>query len=295
MPGEGDGVGALADLAHPSGPGAADAHLHARAAQVLDQQARADGYRLFTTRLARVPYVIGADWFQYYDEPRHGREDGENFNFGLVDIHDRPYRPLTAAAAGFDLMTRRGEPRPPRLDASQGVPRAPRGPLDHFTQSTLALKHWDRERGFVRPVSDFPLADLYLCWDEGAIYLGVYAQDVVEDELYRDRRVPEVDRAELSVVVGERRQPIRARLGAGRPPVVDEPAVRIAGLSGVNLGVRNIAALRLPARLFNQQRFRPGDTITLATTLFTHARAYSVQWRGAFTLRGAAYADGNER
>jgi hypothetical protein len=42
--------------------------------------------------IAQNPYVIGADWFQYYDEPTHGRFDGENFNFGLVDIHDRPYR-----------------------------------------------------------------------------------------------------------------------------------------------------------------------------------------------------------
>src|SRR5207302_6171261 len=40
------------------------------------------------------PAVIGVDWFQYYDEPRHGRGDGENFNFGLVDIDDRPYTEL---------------------------------------------------------------------------------------------------------------------------------------------------------------------------------------------------------
>jgi hypothetical protein len=39
------------------------------AAQVLDQQARADGYRLFTTRAAQVPYVVGVDWFQWSDEP----------------------------------------------------------------------------------------------------------------------------------------------------------------------------------------------------------------------------------
>ena len=68
------------------------------AAQVLDQQARADGYRLFTTRLARVPYVIGADWFQWSDEPPSGRTvDGEDVNFGIVDVDDRAYDGLTAA------------------------------------------------------------------------------------------------------------------------------------------------------------------------------------------------------
>lgn len=68
------------------------------AAQVLDQQARADGYRLFTTRLARVPYVIGADWFQWSDEPPSGRTvDGEDVNFGIVDVDDRAYEQLAAA------------------------------------------------------------------------------------------------------------------------------------------------------------------------------------------------------
>jgi hypothetical protein len=67
-------------------------------AQVSDQQARADGYRLMTTRLARVPYIVGADWFQWCDEPPAGRSsDGEDVNFGVVDVHDKPYEELVGA------------------------------------------------------------------------------------------------------------------------------------------------------------------------------------------------------
>jgi hypothetical protein len=67
-------------------------------AQVPDQQARADGYRLMTTHLARVPYIVGADWFQWCDEPPAGRSgDGEDVNFGVVDIHDKPYDLLVDA------------------------------------------------------------------------------------------------------------------------------------------------------------------------------------------------------
>jgi hypothetical protein len=67
-------------------------------AQVPDQQARAEGYRLMTTRLARVPYIIGADWFQWCDEPPGGRSsDGEDVNFGVVDVHDKPYTLLVNA------------------------------------------------------------------------------------------------------------------------------------------------------------------------------------------------------
>jgi len=67
-------------------------------AQVLDQKARADAYELFTSRVARVPYVVGADWFQWMDEPPSGRTlDGEDVNFGVVDIDDRPYELLAEA------------------------------------------------------------------------------------------------------------------------------------------------------------------------------------------------------
>ena len=67
-------------------------------ALVKDQEARADGYRMMTTRLARLPYVIGADWFQWMDEPPSGRlRDGEDVNFGVVDVADEPYQMLVDA------------------------------------------------------------------------------------------------------------------------------------------------------------------------------------------------------
>jgi hypothetical protein len=66
--------------------------------QVANQEARAAGYRLMTQRLAQVPYVIGADWFQWMDEPAAGRAlDGEDANLGVVDIHDKPYETLVEA------------------------------------------------------------------------------------------------------------------------------------------------------------------------------------------------------
>jgi hypothetical protein len=48
--------------------------------------------------LVEQPYVVGAHWFRFADEPTHGRpKDGEDYNFGLVDIQNRPYDELTAA------------------------------------------------------------------------------------------------------------------------------------------------------------------------------------------------------
>jgi hypothetical protein len=34
---------------------------------------------LWTELIEPVDEPIGADWFQYYDQPTHGRDDGENF------------------------------------------------------------------------------------------------------------------------------------------------------------------------------------------------------------------------
>src|SRR6185369_4254354 len=261
---------------------------------VATQKERAAGFRNTLLALLKTPYVIGADWFQYHDEPTHGRYDGENFNFGLVDIHDRPYEKLTSTASALDLIALKNRLALARPDASQGVPRAPRNPFAEF-KPTLALQHWDRERGFVKPVSEFPLADLYVCWNTQAIYLGLYAQDVVEDIFYRDKIVRASDRAEWIVAIGETHPPIRARIGAGLEPIVTEPAVRLVNRSGVNGDFRNIAAMELPAKLFGKTRFKPGDAIDLASTFLTHCRAYRVEWKGKFTLRDKSATPGHAR
>jgi hypothetical protein len=251
---------------------------------VTSQKERAEGFRRTLQALVRLPYVVGADWFQYYDEPTHGRSDGEDYNFGLVDIHDKPYEPLVAAAGAFDLAAIKSEPHSIRPDASLGVPPAPRHPLGQFT-IRLALKDWDRERGFVKPVSEFPIADLYVCWSKQAVFLGLYAQDIVEENYYRNKIVPEVDRAEWIISIGETNKSIHARLGPGGPPICNEPAARIAHLSGVYMDTRNIAALELPAKLFGKERFKAGDTIEFGSVFFTHCQADRVEWKGKFTLR----------
>ena len=66
---------------------------------VATQEERAAGAAAATLNFAAIPEVIGAHWFQYYDHPRGGRSDGEDYDFGLVDIADRPYESLTSALA----------------------------------------------------------------------------------------------------------------------------------------------------------------------------------------------------
>jgi len=57
-----------------------------------------DRSRLFektVLRLARMPECVGYHWFKYADQPKEGRFDGENNNYGLVRIDDTPWEVLT--------------------------------------------------------------------------------------------------------------------------------------------------------------------------------------------------------
>ncbi|HVT89126.1 MAG TPA: hypothetical protein VHD56_09760 [Tepidisphaeraceae bacterium] len=164
------------------------------AAQVLDQQARADGYRLLTTRAARVPYIIGVDWFQWSDEPASGRaSDGEDVNFGIVDIDDNPY----------ELMARAVKETSPQLnpahaesinDSQADVWREsfadkPAMHVPHLTREISLngeLSDWPSECrlagvrhsqtvGLDR--SSLPLPDVYLGWTDQGLYIGLQVFD----------------------------------------------------------------------------------------------------------------------
>lgn len=250
---------------------------------VPTQKERAATLRTTLEQLARTPFVLSADWFQYSDEPRHGRADGENFNFGLVDIEDRPYDEVTAVFAAFRADALHAEPARPRLDASSGVPRAPRDPFENFAP-TQALKGWDRDRGYVPCASPDPLADLYICWSPGFVYLGLYALDITEDAFYREKSVPKIDRA-LWVVRRPGQPEVRIRLGAGREPIPSDPAVRVEHLSGVNLTVRSITGIALTPAQLGRKAFKPGDIIELDSTFWTHGQCYRMDWKGRFVLR----------
>lgn len=65
--------------------------------QTRNQRERATAYSYYVENAAAMPAMIGAHWFQYVDEPSTGRMDGENYNIGLVDVTDRPYRELVEA------------------------------------------------------------------------------------------------------------------------------------------------------------------------------------------------------
>jgi hypothetical protein len=66
--------------------------------QTSSQEERGVAYRFYVEHAAADSAIVGTHWFEWIDEPSTGRFDGENYNIGLVDVTDRPYRELIDAA-----------------------------------------------------------------------------------------------------------------------------------------------------------------------------------------------------
>ena len=74
--------------------------------QTASQEERGAAYRYYVENAAADPSIVGAHWFEWVDEPSTGRFDGENYNIGIVDVTDRPYRELVEAARTTHLRVR---------------------------------------------------------------------------------------------------------------------------------------------------------------------------------------------
>ena len=82
--------------------------------RVDTQRERADCAELFLRWMASRPDLVGVNWFKHGDDPKLGVrvKMGENCNYGLVDVEDRPYEELVSmfARVQSDIDALRGTP-----------------------------------------------------------------------------------------------------------------------------------------------------------------------------------------
>jgi hypothetical protein len=78
--------------------GAPERGLAPGPAQASSQAERGVAYSYYVEHAAAHPAVLGTHWYQWIDQPVTGRHDGENYNIGWIDVTDRPYPELVAAA-----------------------------------------------------------------------------------------------------------------------------------------------------------------------------------------------------
>jgi hypothetical protein len=153
---------------------------------VRTQAERTRGAMAAAERLAHEPQIVGMHWFQYYDHPRGGRDDGEDYNFGLVDIDDRPYEGLVEAFSHVNprLVEIRRQTRPALPSAPAAKPEIPEARIDARDHS---LAEWPKARalvtGLVAPAPEIAFGDLYLAWDVTGLHLAMIGMDYYDPVL----------------------------------------------------------------------------------------------------------------
>jgi hypothetical protein len=225
---------------------------------VATQEDRASGAAAAIANFAAIPELVGAHWFMYYDHPKGGRPDGEDYDFGLVDINDRPYERLTAALAVANrraLRIHAAAVVPPPRNRVFVLPHAAISVDDHslsdWPKPTSLLPRLNPSSGAVE------FGEAYLSWSERGLALATIGQDYFDiDLLAYDGAFPLVDayRVELGVDIGAgpRRftlffipprtkvrdhPPMSARLCAGEARIaIVEGCVEVSGAETVYFG-----------------------------------------------------------
>lgn len=238
---------------------------------VQTQAERAEAFRRNVAALTALPYVIGAHWFQYYDEPSHGRKDGEDFNMGLIDIHGKPYEKLTYVAAHLDINKRHQNAK---IQKSSGtIPPAPREPMK-------GLKTWNRQQGFVSSSSPLPTADIYICSNTDNLYVGLFTMSFTEERLYEGGHIPDSERARWTIQIAGMQKPITVRFGGeGQTVQADSTEVSVAELPGLKHSVM----LGIPRHLIGRS-LTPGSSVNLTASQISPGRARQTTWSQKLTV-----------
>ena len=150
------------------------------------QAERAQGAAAATRNFAAVPAIVGTHWFQYYDHPKGGRADGEDYDFGLIDLEDRPYEQLVQGlvAANRDATSIHAAAAP--RTASAGGPFVlPHAAIDVHDRS---LAEWPKPASLLPPLKPSPGAvdfgEVYLSWNKSGLALGTIGQDYFDIDLF---------------------------------------------------------------------------------------------------------------
>jgi len=234
-----------------------------KAFPIVETQAqRAAAFATDIRQMAQVPWVVGAHWFQFYDEPPAGRGDGEDCNMGLIDIHGGVYGGMVRAAAAAHPGEVHAQVRP---KTAAGIPHAPQDPMS-------GLKGWERERGFIPPASGFPFADLYACADSQALYLGLHEMEYMDPSIYPGFVAPKSELPCWTVSVNGC-VPIHVRFLGKAKPSVDRSGIALTA----NPNLKTSLMLKIPWRTLGLDK-APGQ-VQIVSGLTSHSRGFSMSWR----------------
>ena len=153
---------------------------------VPTQAERTDGAMAAAQRFAREPHLVGLHWFQYHDHPQGGRDDGEDYNFGLVDINDHPYERLVEAFSRTNPGLAAVHDQLP--DAAQSKRHDPwQIPHAVIDARDRSLEEWPKQHAVIAPLiapkPEVPFGDFYVAWSANGLHLAMIAMDYYDPDL----------------------------------------------------------------------------------------------------------------
>ncbi len=151
---------------------------------VATQADRARGAAAAVRNFARLPEIVGTHWFQYYDDPKGGRPDGEDYDFGLVDSGNRPYRRLVGALATANRQAA-------AIHARTALARPAEAGGFVVPYAAIALRRgladWPKPASLLPPLKAAPGAvafgEAYLSWSRKGLALATIGQDYYDLDL----------------------------------------------------------------------------------------------------------------
>lgn len=234
---------------------------------VQTQAERAQGFTNTTTQIASNPELVGAHWFQYYDEPEHGRGDGENYDFGLVDANNKPYELLTQAARNLNLPQVHATAKSPQISTT--MPPTPVDPYD--------MTKWDRNQAFISPADPVARGDLYASWSPNSLELALcWHEDLQSESFYKNGKIPDEDRTIVEIDIPASKLTWRFRVNGKDSSILAGPDWDTA--LKANTSTHQTLWVQIPPHLFGMRSFKAGYEVRFKVRLISETKAYTTHW-----------------
>ncbi|MCZ8522271.1 MULTISPECIES: sugar-binding protein [Paenibacillus] len=165
---------------------------------VADQNERQLRYRTYVEGAASLGYIVGAHWFAYLDQAATGRwaegTTGERYNFGLLNVADRPYKRFLEGvmATNKDIYPVVLGGREPFKHEFGDAPRQPGSSRLEIPYTEAPIPIDGQLNGFPAETAKVTLGpaqlvngtggegmrgEYYWAWDEGHLYVTAVIQD----------------------------------------------------------------------------------------------------------------------
>ncbi len=191
----------------------------------------------------------------------------ENYDFGLVDAHNKPYGPLIQAAQNLDL---------PRVHAAAKIPKVSTT-LPPTVADPYDMTQWNKIQSFIPPTDPVARGDLYASWSSNNLELALcWQEDLQSESFYKNGKIPDEDRTVVEIDIPASKLAWKFRVNGKDSVVLAGPdwdrAIKANKSTHPELWVQ------IPPDVFGMAAFKPGFEVRFKVRLISETKAYTTTW-----------------